>query len=202
MCIEAMSQSRANFQFDLFEVAFNGLSVAVEGNRICSSMTGFAFLSWGCHWRQWGSHSAPLDQKISLYQTCAGHEPLLFTVFFSIQGGQQLPKAAAATHGAEGEIYVSILGNLVELFPSLLRDGWHNRRKQELTEAAKSMHRGTGAQGQGEGEKGCGPVLAVTEPPDQGYLPISAWCSEVVIDLPLRVAPCVLSLGMLKAISR
>lgn len=50
MCIEAVSQSRAIFQLDLFEVAFNALSLTVEGNELCDDVTGFVFLSCDGHW--------------------------------------------------------------------------------------------------------------------------------------------------------
>lgn len=60
MCIEAVSQSRAIFQLDLFEVAFNALSLTVEGNELCDDVTGFVFLSCDGHWWQQGSHFACL----------------------------------------------------------------------------------------------------------------------------------------------
>lgn len=50
MCMEAVSQSRAIIQFDLFEVPYNALSVTIEGNELCDDVSGFVSLSCDCHW--------------------------------------------------------------------------------------------------------------------------------------------------------
>jgi len=87
---------------------------------------------------------------------------------------------AAGSHGAE-EVYISILGNWVDLFPCLLRGGWHKRRKRRLAEAAKSAHR--------DRTKGCGPVLAVVEAPTKVISAISACVGRQLLTCPSEWLP-------------
>lgn len=70
-----------------------------------------------------------------LFSKSAWDLSLFRSLHFSCAGRMTTPIGRAATHGAEGEIYVSVLGIWVDLFP------WSWLAQEELTES-KIMHRG------------------------------------------------------------
>lgn len=70
-----------------------------------------------------------------LFSKSAWDLSLFHSLHFSCAGRMTTPIGRAATHGAEGEIYVSVLGIWVDLFP------WSWLAQEELTES-KIMHRG------------------------------------------------------------